>query len=197
MIRQYSVIPRRGQLPEDATNDLQLRERANLSPDELIAELRTAGPTAIENWAFQFRIAKLITIPHPVGGMFSLRHLMWVIHSRDTWMHRLDICRATGRRFEQTPEQDGRITALVMLDMERKLRKTLPKQAVVFDLSGLAGGTWKIGKGEPSVMIHMDALDFSIFASGRYRYEETRSRASVSGDSELADHVLKKTLILF
>jgi uncharacterized protein (TIGR03083 family) len=84
MIRQYGRIPKRGQLPEDATNELQLQERAGKSPEEMIDELRRVGPLAIQNWAYHFRLAKQIYFPHPVGGLMSLRHLMWVIHSRDT-----------------------------------------------------------------------------------------------------------------
>ncbi len=197
MIRQYSRLPKGGQLPEDATNELQVRERAGKSPDALIAELRVVGPVAIQKWAYQFRFAKLITIPHAVGGLLSLRHLMWVIHSRDTWMHCLDICRATGRSFEQTVEQDGRIAALIMLDVEKKLRGKLDGKALSFDLSGTAGGVWVIGAGEPSATIHMDALDFNIFASGRFRYKEACARASFSGDSELAQRALQNILVLF
>jgi uncharacterized protein (TIGR03083 family) len=188
MLRQYFVIPKRGQLPEDAINARQLAERAGKSPAELIAELRQVGPVAIKKWAYQFRLAKLISIPHAVAGSLSLRHLMWVIHSRDTWMHRLDICRATQRKFEQTAEQDGRIAALVMLDVEKTLRGKLGEQAVVFDLSGVAGGVWKIGAGKAAATIHMDVLDFNIFASGRFRYEEARPRASLSGDIALVVH---------
>jgi len=47
--------------------------------------------------------------PYPISGLLSGRHLMWVIHSRDTWMYRLDICRATGRKFEQS---SGTMTGL-------------------------------------------------------------------------------------
>lgn len=102
MLRQYMRIPKAGQLPEDAINALQVGERADRSPAELIKELEQAGPRAIHNWAYGFRAVKWIRLPHPVGGMMSLRDLMWVTHSRDTWMHRLDICRATDRPFEQT-----------------------------------------------------------------------------------------------
>lgn len=197
MIRQFGVLPKRGQLPEDAVNELQVGERAKRSSEELIAELRTVGPIAIQNWAYRFRIAKPVSLPHPVGGLLSLRHLMWVIHSRDTWMHRLDICRATGREFEQTAGHDGRITALVMRDVNRKLGKRLAGQAIVFDLSGVAGGAWQVGKSEPSATLHMDALDFSIFVSGRYSYAEARSRAALTGDLDLADTALRDLLILF
>ena len=197
MIRQYSSPPRRGQLPEDAVNELQVRERAGKSPTDLIAELRAIGPVAIQKWAHQFRLAKMVTIPHPVGGMFSLRHLMWVIHSRDTWMHRLDICRATGRAFEQTADQDGRIAELVMLDVEKALRRKLAGKSVLFDLSGIAGGTWKVGNGDPAAEIQMDVLEFNIFASGRYPLDKALTLASLSGDTQLARAALKDLLILF
>jgi uncharacterized protein (TIGR03083 family) len=197
MIRQYSTLPKKGQLPEDAINDLQVRERAGQSPTKLIAELRQAGPVAIQKWAYQFRLVKPIALPHPVGGLMSLRHLMWVIHSRDTWMHRLDICRATGREFHQTREHDGRIVALVMRDLSLSLRNKLGGRAVIFDLSGVAGGVWKVGPGEATATIQMDALDFNIFASGRFRYDEGRAKAILSGDVALAELALKRTLVLY
>jgi uncharacterized protein (TIGR03083 family) len=197
MIRQYSAIPKRGQLVEDVINSRQVSERASRSPQELIQELHRVGPIAIKKWAYQFRAIKPVTLPHPVGGMLSLRHLMWVIHSRDTWMHRLDICRATGREFEQSAAQDGRIIALILVDAAKKLRKYLSGKAILVELSGIAGGAWKVGQGEPNAVIQMDALDFSIFASGRSSYEEARSMASLSGEIELADTMLRDLLILF
>lgn len=197
MVRQYATLPKAGQLPEDAINDLQLRERAGRSPAELMAELRRVGPIAIHKWARHFRLIKPIAIPHPVGGLLSVQHLMWVIHSRDTWMHRLDICRATQREFQQTREHDGRIVALVMRDVGLRLRKLLGARAVVFDLSGVAGGVWKVGAGEAAATIQMDALDFNILASGRFTYAEGRAKATVTGDVALAELALKNTLVLY
>jgi uncharacterized protein (TIGR03083 family) len=197
MFRQYAMLPKKGQLPEDVINERQVRERANHSPAEMIAELRQVGPPAIEKWAYQFRLIKPIAIPHEVGGLMSVRHLMWIIHSRDTWMHRLDICRATGRDFHQTREHDGRIVALVMRDLGHSLRNKLGGQAVLFDLTGIAGGMWQVGPGEAAATIRMDALDFNIFASGRFSYDEGRARASLSGDTALAELALKNTLVLY
>ena len=197
MVRQYRVTPKKGQLPEDAVNELQLRERAGKSPAELIAELRQVGPVAIQKWAYQFRLVKPIVVPHPIGGRKPVRHLMWVIHSRDTWMHRLDICRATNREFQQTREHDGRIAALVMRDVDILLREKLGGRAVVFDSSGVAGDVWKVGTGEAAATIQMDVLDFNIFASGRFTYDEARARATFSGDTSLAELTLKSTLILY
>lgn len=197
MIHQYSARPQNGQLPEDAINARQLSERANRTPSELIAELRRVGPVAIHKWAYQFRLVKPLVVPHPVGGRQPLRHLMWVIHSRDTWMHRLDICRATARPFQQTAEHDGRIVALILRDVDLVLRDKLGGKAVAFDLPGVAGGVWQVGSGEPAATIRMDALDFCIFASGRFTPDEALSRANLSGERVLAEFALRNILVLF
>jgi uncharacterized protein (TIGR03083 family) len=197
MFRQASSRPKPGQLPEDAINALQLKERAGKSPQELIAELRRVGPQAIQKWAYQFRFGKLLSIPHPVPGRLPIRHLMWVIHSRDTWMHRLDICRAANRPFEQTVEHDGRITALVMLDVARSLLPKLNGMAILIDLSGSAGGIWQVGNGQAASRLRMDVLNFNIFASGRFTYEQALPRAEISGDTKLVETTLKNSLILY
>jgi uncharacterized protein (TIGR03083 family) len=197
MIRQYSARVKPGQLPEDAVNDIQVGERRDKSPADIIAELHQVAPKAMLNWVYGFKPVKLISIPHPVSGSLSLRLLMWVIHSRYTWMHRLDICRATGNHFEQTDEHDGRIAALVMLDVARQLRKKLPDKALVFELTGVSGGTWKVGTGIEVARLRMDALDFNIFVSGRFSYEEGLTRAELSGDTVLLKTILKDLLILF
>ncbi len=197
MFRQFSKRPKPGQLPEDAANEFQLQERADKSPAELIAELRRVGPVAAQNWAYRFRFAKLVTIPHPVAGKFSIRHLMWVTHSRDTWMHRLDICQVTEREFEQTREHDGRIAELVMLDVADTLARKFNGPSLVFELTGIAGGTWKIGKGEPAATIRMDVLEFNIFASGRYTYDEARPMATITGDIVAAEEALKNILVVY
>jgi uncharacterized protein (TIGR03083 family) len=197
MIHQYTARSKAGQLPEDAVNELQLRERGSKSPAELIAELRRAGPIAIHKWAYQFRLVKPVTTRHPVGGRLPVRHLMWVIHSRDTWMHRLDICRATNRAFQQTRDHDGRIVELVMRDEDILLRDKLDGRAVRFELSGVAGGDFQVGPGPAAAAIQMDALDFNIFASGRFTLAQARAKATLSGDAALAESALEKTLLLY
>jgi uncharacterized protein (TIGR03083 family) len=122
---------------------------------------------------------------------------MWVIHSRDTWMHRLDICRATGRKFEQTAAHDGRIAALVMRDVSRVLSRKQNQARVVFELTGISGGSWETGAGEPAATIQMDVLDFNIYASGRSSYEDARTKAAISGDVKSGEQALKNILVLY
>ncbi|NOH01442.1 MAG: maleylpyruvate isomerase family mycothiol-dependent enzyme [Chloroflexi bacterium] len=197
MFRQYTRIPKPGQLPEDAINALQVNERKHMTPAELIAELKQTGPKAIHNWAYGFRAVKWIAVPHAIAGFMSLRYLMWVIHSRDTWMHRLDICRAVNRPFEQTHEHDGRIVELVVRDAAKKLSKRLANCAITLCLTGIAGGIWRIGKGEPAAEMKMDALDFNIFISGRFSHEEGMKRARMSGDRSLVENAFRDLLILY
>ncbi|MCP4141724.1 MAG: maleylpyruvate isomerase family mycothiol-dependent enzyme [Chloroflexi bacterium] len=197
MFRQALRLPKPGQLIEDAINAFQLKERADKLPEELIEELRHAGPIATQKWAYEFRFAKLLAMPHPIAGTLSLRYLMHVTHSRDTWMHRLDICRATGREFEQTREHDSRIAELVMLDVANLLAKKKDSPTLIFKLTGIAGGKWKVGKGEPIATIEMDVLDFNIFVSGRYSYEEAFPLMTITGDAKSAEGVLKDILILY
>ena len=197
MIRQYTSKPKPGQLPEDAINDLQVGERVDKTPAELIAELKQVGEVAARNWAYGFNAIKWIATPHPVGGFMPIRHLMWVIHSRDTWMHRLDICRAANRPFEQTREHDGRIIELVVFDTAKKLNKKLNGQAITLSLTGVAGGEWQIGNGEAVSRLEMDALDFNIFVSGRFSYAEGMQRAKISGNKSLVENIFKDLLILY
>lgn len=199
MIHQLTARPKAkpGQLIEDTINTLQLAERANMTSAELITELRQAGEKASHNWAYGFRLVKWAAIPHPVPGRLGLRHLMWVIHSRDTWMHRLDICRATGRHFEQTREHDGRINELVVRDLAHVLQKKLNGRAFTLALTGVAGGTWQIGSGNSEATIEMDTLDFNIYASGRFNQEEGLSRARFSGDKNLAERAFENFAVLY
>jgi uncharacterized protein (TIGR03083 family) len=122
---------------------------------------------------------------------------MWVIHSRDTWMHRLDICRATGNAFEQTAAHDGRIAELVMRDLAEVFSRKIGGPALLFELTGIAGGDWNIGHGEPAAVIRMDVLDFNIFASGRYSYERARPLATITGDVRAAEKALQQILVLY
>lgn len=197
MIRQYTSKPQPGQLPEDAINALQVGERKSKTPAELISELKQVGEVAAHNWAYGFNAIKWIATPHPVGGFMSIRHLMWIIHSRDTWMHRMDICRATNRPFEQTREHDGRIVELVVRDVAGKLRKRLNGKAITLTLTGVSGGEWLLGSGESVSGLEMDALDFNIFVSGRYSYQEGMNRAKISGDNPVIQNAFKNLLVLY
>ncbi len=62
-------------------------------------------------------------------------YLLDVILTRDPWMHRVDIARATGRDLVLTPEHDGRIVADVVAEWARR-----HGQPFTLTLTGPAGG---------------------------------------------------------
>jgi hypothetical protein len=82
------------------------------------------------------------------------------IFTRDTWMHRLDISRATGRPMELTTGHDGRLVADVVTEWAHR-----HGQPFALTLTGPAGGQWR--SGEAGEHLQFDALDFCWIAAGR------------------------------
>ncbi len=196
--RHYAVPPKAGKLPEDVANEIQLADRANHTPAELIAELEQVAPIAIANRARLPLPVRLIALPRPQGEWLRLSHLLDEVYTRDTWMHRLDIARATGRPFFTDANHDGRIVALVMRELDRVLAKHLRGESVRFLLRGTAGGAWLVGQSrQAQSSIEMDVLDFNIYASGRYTYEEALAKAQLAGNLDLARSALRHTVILY
>lgn len=195
-MRQGRAKPGPGQLKVDAINARQLADRADRSPAELISELRRVGPRAINVRQGLPRLLRKLRIPFgPPLGTTTVEYLTDLIFTRDTWSHRMDICRATSRPFTQTPEHDGRQVALVMRDLAQKLPEYLGGQSVIFDLSGPAGGRYRIDQTrEPSAIIKMDMIQFSRLASDRITQAEAKAQSliTISGDHNFADQVLAR-----
>jgi uncharacterized protein (TIGR03083 family) len=197
--RQYSPFVQRpyrraGFSLLDAVNQIQVDDRSTATPADLLAELREVGPRAIATRKRLPALVRAIRLPLPLLGVVPLGYATDLIYTRDMWMHRLDICRATGREMVQTQEHDGRITALVVRDLARKLTPKLAGQAVVYELTGSAGGSFRLGaNASPTARITMDVLDFHLFASGRLKAEERSAHLSCSGDEHLADLALDNT----
>ena len=87
-------------------------------------------------------------------------YLLDVILTRDTWMHRVDIARATGRPSTLTSDHDGRIVADVVAEWGRR-----HGQPFVLHLDGPAGGDYTSGTGGEEITI--DAIEFCRTLSGR------------------------------
>jgi hypothetical protein len=96
----------------------------------------------------------------PGEGMWTVGYLFDVIHTRDPWLHRVDICRATGRELVLFPEHDGRIVENVVAEWAGK-----HGQPFVLELAGPAGGRYVAGpNGEE---LRLDAIEFCRILSGR------------------------------
>jgi uncharacterized protein (TIGR03083 family) len=166
MQRQISAAAQaaaaRGGLRIDALTELQVREHAHLEPDQLRQALRQRAPSALA--------ARTATTPDrrslsydpamPGEGVWTVGYLFDTIHTRDPWMHRIDICRATGRELLLTAAHDGRIVADVVADWARRHARP-----VTLVLSGPAGGRYELGSG--GLQIALDAVQFCRIVSGR------------------------------
>jgi uncharacterized protein (TIGR03083 family) len=201
--RQYLRNPyiREASMSIDGINRRQVEDRAGATPQQLIDELRMAGPKAIR---VRQRIPwplRALRVPFgPPLGFAPVGYLTDVIYIRDMWMHRLDICRATGQPFVQSPGHDGRIVALVVRDLNRNLQKMLAGQAVLFVLDGPAGGVFRVGaRVSEKAAIRMDVLDFNLLASGRLSPNDAIAQelAVVDGNVALADAVINNTGVVY
>jgi uncharacterized protein (TIGR03083 family) len=184
----------------DGINRRQIEDRIGKTPAELLAELREVGPKAIntrQKLPTFLRALHILPMGPPVG-VTTVSYLTDEIYPRDTWSHRLDISHATGRDIRLTPEHDGRITALIVQDLNGTLLTKLNEKAVIYELTGPAGGVWQIGKGMPTATLRMDVIDFHLVASGRVSGEVTlRKKVTLTGDLVLARLSLDNTTVLY
>ena len=78
----------------------------------------------------------------PGESGWTIGYLFDIIHTRDPWIHRIDICRAIGREPQLIADHDGRIVADVVADWARR-----HGQPFTLTLTGPAGGTYIAGRG--------------------------------------------------
>ncbi len=96
----------------------------------------------------------------PPEKKWKLGYLIDVVLTRDTWMHRVDLSRATGRELSLSSGHDGRIVADVVSDWARR-----HAQPFTLVLNGPAGGMYTHGHGGEHV--ELDAVEFCRVLSGR------------------------------
>jgi len=68
---------------------------------------------------------------------------------------------------------------------------------VVFELSSISGSIWETGEGHSAFTIQMDVFDFNVYASGRFSYDEARTKAGITGDVKSGEQALKSILMLY
>jgi uncharacterized protein (TIGR03083 family) len=185
--------------PVDGTNRLQIEERTTKSTAELVAEFRQKGQIAVNN---RQKLPWIVRKIHaPMGdtlGLTPIEYLMDTLYPRDQWMHRYDICAATGKEMVITPKHDGRIVALVLRDVHKKLRKQLASRSMLLRLAGAAGGDYYFGRqSTPECTLEMDTFDFNLRASGRITVGQASSRTAVSGDTTVANWFLTNCEVVY
>ena len=147
---------------EEGLSAVQVTEREDLSPEELLERLEHIAPKTIKGRTRTPRLmrAAKIAIDAPVVEKWALGYLIDTIYLRDAWMHRVDTARATGRELTLTTEHDGRIIADVVAEWARR-----HGQPFTLELTGDAGGAFTSGEGGETTVI--DAVEFCCLLAGR------------------------------
>jgi uncharacterized protein (TIGR03083 family) len=164
--RQVTLARAHGAVFIDALTQLQVNERVEMTPAQIVDRYAARAPKAARHRRRTPSIARRATLPvtELVGDQvatWTVGYLVDVILTRDPWMHRIDIVRATGAAHVLTAEHDGRIVADVVAEWAARHGRPYRLR-----LSGPAGGDWMHGHGD-GPFIEMDAIDFCRAVSGR------------------------------
>jgi len=147
----------------DRMTAVQVRERANLTPDEVVERLAEVGPRVARSRQRVPSLLRRMPMKEEVGGIeetWRMGYLLDVILTRDTWMHRVDIARATGRALVLTPDHDGRLVADVVAEWARRHGRPF-----TLSLEGPAGDVYTSGAGGEAIAL--DPVEFCRILSGR------------------------------
>ncbi len=150
-----------GRTMVDGMNEVQVRERADRTPQQLQAELAEVVPRALRARRRIPALVRAVRVPFgPPLGTAPIGYLTDTIYTRDAWMHRVDITRATGAPLVLTAEHDGRLVADVVADWARRHRAPYR-----LELTGPAGGSFQRGTDAP--LVERDAVEFCRALAGR------------------------------
>jgi uncharacterized protein (TIGR03083 family) len=145
----------------DGLNELQIRERSHLSNAAVVAQLRTVGPRAVKGrWSTP---PPMRYLPLPFGppiGWAPLKYLLDLGFTRDVWIHRIDVCAATGRDVYLTADHDGRLVADIVAEWA-----SIHREPFEVALEGPAGGTYN--QGIDGERVDIDAIEFIRVLAGR------------------------------
>jgi uncharacterized protein (TIGR03083 family) len=143
-------------------NEVQVEEREHLTPTELVARWTAIWPKALKGRKrFPPFLRPLpLEFGPPIGKKPMGSYLMDVVFTRDTWMHRIDICRAVGLDPVLTSDHDGRLVEDMVAEWAR-----VHHLAFTLHLEGPAGGTFVSGSGGDELTL--DAVEWIWILSGR------------------------------
>jgi uncharacterized protein (TIGR03083 family) len=154
----------------DSVNDQQVADRAGDPPGQLIEELERLAPLAIRGRQRVPVLVRRLRMPAAAGGRpgDTLGYLLDVIYTRDIWMHRVDIARATGTTMPETAAEP-----VVVGQVVRDLSRAWTAGPFALALTGRVTGTWLIGAGPapagpgPGPEVSLDCVALCRLLSGR------------------------------
>jgi uncharacterized protein (TIGR03083 family) len=151
---------------EAALSAVQVRDRVDLSPNQIVERLSAIAPKTVRGRAripSVLRDHAKLAVDGPVSETWRLGYLIDTIYLRDLWMHRVDVAYALNRSFELSADHDGRIVADVVAEWARRHGKPF-----TLELTGPAGGTFVHEENRPETgHISLDAVEFCRMLAGR------------------------------
>lgn len=163
MSKASKAAKRSGGPMVDALTAKQVSDHAGLSTSELIDKVDEVGPQAARWRATRPSLFRRMPMKEEVGGKqetWRMGYLFDIVLTRDPWMHRVDIARATSRELQLTAEHDGRIVADVVAEWARRHGSPF-----TLTLTGPAGGEYISGENGEHTTI--DAVEFCRTLAGR------------------------------
>jgi hypothetical protein len=188
MLRLYRM---EGESLADTVARIQIGDRRQRQPEELIAELREVGPIAIDHRARLFSplqvLMRVLTVrpslPRVPLGPFQA--------VRDLWYHRLDLAEMTEAAFTLNSEHDGRIIELLVGAAAAPANRALGEAGVDLKITTAAGGEWRFGDNPVSdAEIEMDPVAFAKLLRGDRSAAAARERSRIDGDVKTAMRLL-------
>ena len=148
----------------DGLGAVQIAERSTIAYADIPARVRSVFPDALNGRtnipaAARENVTMHVEVPG-ISETWKLGYLTDLILTRDVWMHRVDISRATGREMELSADHDGRLVADVVAEWARRHGRPF-----TLELAGAAGGTFIHGDGGEEIAV--DAVEFCRIVSGR------------------------------
>jgi hypothetical protein len=148
----------------DAMTAVQVADRASMTSDAIVSRLALVAPKAVRarrrTPGVVRHFVRMKQDPPFDAEKWQFGFLVDKVFTRDTWMHRLDISRATRKEMVITAEHDGRLIDDVVAEWGRR-----HGQPFTLTLTGTAGGQWQVG--DEGEQLELDALDFCLTVGSR------------------------------
>lgn len=155
----------------DAMNDLHVRDHAHLDGPALIGELDRVWSDAVAGRMSRPGVIRALRVPNDSSGStpsgsgrrIRLGHLFDVIITRDVWLHRVDIARATGHAMTFAAH-DRRIISDVIAEWAERLGDR------GFDLTVTGPFEARFVSGDGAETLELDGIEFCRILSGRAQH---------------------------
>ncbi len=152
----------------DAVNQVQVDDRADLPPEQILRRLEAALPRFERVRQRVGAVGKAIPMyESSLLGRTNVAYLMNTVYTRDAFMHRVDITRATSTQLH-LGRREQRLIEDVLVDWSRRTRA-----AATLHLEGPAGGSYVVGRGAIAT-IEGDAVEVARVLAGRGRISSLR-----------------------